>query len=248
MKDERGRTTAEPEISIVSPVCNELENIEPLVQRVHEVFDGVMRFELILVDDGSTDGSDEKMARVAEADPTVRTVFFPENHGQTSATAAGIRVARAPLLVTIDADLQSDPVDLLPMIEALGEHDAVVGYRLGRKDDFVRRWSSKIANWVRDRLTGDSVRDTGCPLKLFRTEAIRSIPLFEGMHRFLPTLLRYHGFDVIEVGVPHHPRTRGTSKYGISNRALKALLDCLAVRWMRKRVIPAHLGEPIPRK
>lgn len=233
-----------PELSIVSPVCNELENLEPLVRRVHEVFDGKMSFELILVDDGSSDGSDAEMERLASADPCVRTIFFPENHGQTSATAAGIRVARGALTVTIDADLQSDPVDLLPMIEALEDHDAVVGFRLGRKDDFVRRWSSRIANWVRDRLTGDSVRDTGCPLKLFRTEAIRAIPLFEGMHRFLPTLLRYHGYDVIELGVPHHPRTRGKSKYGISNRALKALYDCLAVRWMKKRVIPGRLGQP----
>ena len=125
----------------------------------------------------------------------------------------------------------------------MGDHDAVVGFRIKRNDTFVRRISSRIANAVRNGLSGDSIKDTGCSLKLFRAQAIRSVPLFEGMHRFLPTLLRYHGYSVVELGVSHHPRAAGESKYGIGNRAFKALRDLFAVRWMRSRLIHLPLHE-----
>jgi hypothetical protein len=123
------------------------------------------------------------------------------------------------------------------LLGALGDADAVVGYRRERRDGLVKRLSSRIANRIRDAVSGDRVTDTGCSLKLFRAEAIRAVPRFEGMHRFLPTLLRQAGFRVLEVPVSHHPRTAGRSKYGISNRALRGLVDLLAVRWMRSRRI-----------
>jgi glycosyltransferase involved in cell wall biosynthesis len=160
--------------------------------------------------------------------------------------SAGIRAAAAPIVATLDADLQNDPADLPRMIVALEGHDAVVGYRVGRRDDAVRKLSSRIANWIRNRLTGDQVRDTGCSLKVFRSEAIRSIPLFEGLHRFLPTLLRWHGYDVIEFPVTHHPRVHGTSKYGVRNRAFRALRDLFAVRWMKSRIVRPPIVDRVP--
>ncbi|HRV83036.1 MAG TPA: glycosyltransferase, partial [Planctomycetota bacterium] len=141
------------------------------------------------------------------------------------------------LLATLDSDLQNDPGDLLAMLETLGDLDAVVGYRIKREDTWLRRVSSKVANGVRNRLSGDQIRDTGCSLKLFRTAAIRDIALFEGMHRFLPTLLRYHGYQVAEFPVSHHPRLAGTSKYGVWNRVFRSFRDLIAVRWMRSRII-----------
>jgi len=234
-------------ISLVAPVYNEVENLEDLYARVRAVMGEERTWELILVDDGSADGSPDLIRKLADRDPRVYGIFFARNCGQTSALATGIRSARGELVATLDADLQNDPADL-PKLEAmLGSHDAVVGYRQKRQDNFVRRVSTKIANGVRNRLTGESIRDTGCPLKLFRTEAIRSIPLFEGMHRFFPTLLRYHGYSVVECPVSHSPRTRGVSKYGVLNRVFKSLRDLFAVRWMRSRLIRPPIAGTTPR-
>lgn len=230
-------STADVELSLVAPVYNEEASLEPLYRRVVEVFGASSRWELVLVDDGSTDRSPQVMKELRHRDARVRCVFFARNCGQTTAMRAGILHARAALIATLDADLQNDPVDLPAMLELLGAHDAVVGYRLKRNDDFVRRASSKIANGVRNWLSQDSIRDTGCSLKVFRASAIREVPLhFEGMHRFLPTLLRYYGYSVIEHPVSHHPRRAGVSKYGVGNRALRAFRDLLAVRWMRSRI------------
>ena len=153
------------------------------------------------------------------------------------------QLARGRLIATLDADMQNDPVDLPAMIAKLPGHDAVVGYRLKRNDDFVRRVSSRIANRIRNWISQDDIRDTGCSLKLFKASAIQAVPLFEGMHRFLPTLLRYHGFSVLEHPVSHHPRTSGISKYGVMNRAWRAFKDLLAVRWMRGRLIRLPIRE-----
>ena len=236
---KRIRSSQAPAIAVVAPVYNELLNLNPLYQRVREVLEGRYPFELVLVDDGSVDGSSERMAELALKDARVHPVYLDQNRGQTTATAIGVRSVQAPLVVTIDADLQSDPEDILTLLDALGDHDAVVGYRRRRNDDWVRRVSSKVANAVRNRLTGDEVRDTGCPLKLFRTDAFLALPLFEGMHRFLPTLLRWHGYSVLEHPVTHYPRTRGVSKYGVWNRVFRSTRDLFAVRWMRSRIIPA---------
>lgn len=225
------------DLTMVAPVYNEEENLGALYQRVVEVFADALAWELVLVDDGSKDRSASLIRELSNRDARVRGVFFTRNCGQTAAIMAGIRDARGGLLATLDSDLQNDPGDLLAMLETLGDLDAVVGYRVKREDSWLRRVSSKVANGVRNRLSGDQIRDTGCSLKLFRTAAIRDIALFEGMHRFLPTLLRYHGYQVAEFPVSHHPRLAGTSKYGVWNRVFRSFRDLIAVRWMRSRII-----------
>lgn len=228
-----------PRLSLVAPVYNEVDNLRPLAAAVGDALGPHFTYELVLVDDGSRDGSTDGIATLTEADGHVRGVFLARHCGQSAATAAGIRAARGELVATIDADLQNDPRDLPAMVALLDREgvDAVVGYRLQRRDAFVRRASSRVANAVRNWISRDSIRDTGCSLKVFRAGAIRSIPFFNGVHRFLPTLLRYHGFRVLEHGVDHHPRVAGVSKYGVRNRALRAFLDLLAVRWMRSRIV-----------
>jgi dolichol-phosphate mannosyltransferase len=236
-----------PALSLVAPVFNEVDNLEPLYRRVLETFGEDGDFELVLVDDGSTDGSSERMRALCQRDQRVVAIRLASNRGQTAAITAGLWYAHAPLLATLDADLQNDPIDLPAMVAKLRAEgaDAVVGYRQKRQDDWVRKWSSKLANWIRNRISGDSIRDTGCSLKVFKAEAIRTVPMFEGMHRFLPTLLRYHGFTVLEHPVSHHPRIAGKSKYGVRNRALRAFKDLLAVRWMRRRLIRLPIAEVI---
>ncbi len=230
------------ELTVVAPVHDEEQNLVALHAQVRDALAG-LRWELVLVDDGSRDRSAAAIRALEREDSRVRGIRFRANRGQTAATCAGIRAARAPLVATMDADLQNDPADLRAMLAALDGHDAVVGYRIQRHDSWLRRISSRIANGIRNRVTGDHVRDTGCALKLFRTEAIRSIPLFEGMHRFLPTLLRMHGYRVLEHPVSHHPRVAGRSKYGMRNRVWRAFLDLLAVRWMRWRLIRYELAD-----
>jgi len=243
-----------PRLSLVAPVYDEEQSLERLHARVCEALDAGTAsaasagargedWELILVDDGSRDGSPAVIRGLCERDRRVVGVFFERNCGQTAAMGAGIRLARGELIVTLDSDLQNDPGDVPGMLAALGEHDAVCGYRTERHDDWLRRASSRVANAIRNAVSGDRIRDTGCSLKVFRAEAIRSIPLFDGMHRFFPTLLRYHGFSVVEHPVSHYPRLEGHSKYGVGNRAWRALKDLLAVRWMRGRLIRVPLRE-----
>jgi glycosyltransferase involved in cell wall biosynthesis len=234
-------------LSLVAAAYNEVLNLEALYARVREVMGDGRPWELILVDDGSTDGSQDLIRKLAQKDPRVHGIFFGRNCGQTAALAIGIKAARGELIATLDADLQNDPGDIPKLEGMLGTNDAVVGYRQKRQDNFVRRVSTRIANGVRNRLTGDRVRDTGCPLKLFRADAIKSIPLFEGMHRFFPTLLRYHGFTVVECPVSHRPRVAGVSKYGVLNRVFKSLRDLFAVRWMRSRLIRPPIAGTTPR-
>jgi len=234
-------------VSIVAPVYDEAPNLERLLERVSSVFGPHHDWELILVDDGSRDGSTRLIHELVERDPHVVGVFFDRNRGQTAATCAGVQLACGRFVATLDADLQNDPADLPQMLARLDSegHAAVVGWRTRRRDGFVRRASSRIANAVRNFVSGDSIRDTGCSLKVFRADAIQSLPLFEGMHRFLPTLLRFHGWSVAEHPVEHHPRTAGYSKYGVTNRAWRATKDLLAVRWMRSRLLVLPIREVV---
>lgn len=236
-----------PRLSLVAPVYDEEDNLRPLHESVVEVFGDGDDWELVLVDDGSRDRSTEIIRELCEADPRVVGVLFERNCGQTAAMGSGIQLARGELIATLDSDLQNDPADIPRLIEALGDHDAVVGFRAKRNDNLVRRVSSRIANGVRNRLSHDSIIDTGCSLKVFRAEAIQTIPLFEGLHRFFPTLLRYHGYQVLEVPVSHRPRVAGQSKYGVMNRAWRAFKDLLAVRWMHGRMIRVPIAEVVGR-
>jgi dolichol-phosphate mannosyltransferase len=225
-----------PELSVVVPVFDERDNLEPLVSELEEVLTAThLSYEIVLVDDGSRDGSSEVMAALAGSRPGVRCLHFRENRGQTAAFDAGFKHARGRYLVTLDADLQNDPRDIPRLLEALALHHAAVGYRARREDSLGRRLSSRFANWLRNRLSGDDIIDTGCSLKAFRSECLLQIKLFRGLHRFLPTLLRYEGFSVVQLPVRHRPRIAGRSKYGVLNRAFTAFADLLAVRWMKKR-------------
>jgi glycosyltransferase involved in cell wall biosynthesis len=224
------------DLSLVVPVYNEAENLEPLVRELDAVLAATpFEREIILVDDGSDDGSAAEIARLARAHPAVRGLHLRQNRGQTAAFDAGFRAARGRFVVTLDADLQNDPRDILALVGALGEHHAAVGFRRRREDSWVRRVSSRVANAVRNRLSGDDIIDTGCSLKAFRRECLAGLKLYTGMHRFLPTLLRLEGFAVVQLPVNHRPRRAGRSKYGIGNRMFTAFADLLAVRWMKKR-------------
>ena len=240
---DAGAARAACALSLVVPAYDEEPNLLLLYERVRAVFGEHADWELVLVDDGSRDGTARAIRELVRRDARVAGVFLARNSGQSAALAAGAREARGRVIATLDADLQNDPADLPPLLAALEGWDAVVGYRLRRHDSFVRRASSRIANAVRNWISRDDIRDTGCSLKVFRAEAMRAIPWFDGMHRFLPTLLRYQGLRVLEAPVSHHPRHAGRSKYGIRNRAWRGLLDLLAVRWMRARMIRSSVRE-----
>jgi dolichol-phosphate mannosyltransferase len=232
------------ELSLVIPAYNERENLETLLAEVATAL-ADRTYEVIVVDDGSTDGTLETLKTLRRAYPQLRIIAFERNAGQTAAFAAGFRAAHAPIVVTLDADLQNDPGDIPRLIEALQRTGAaaVAGYRATRRDTAWKRLQSRIANGVRNRLNGEVIRDTGCSLKAFRTEAVRAVPLFAGMHRFLPTLIKMQGGVVTEVPVGHRPRRHGVTKYGMWNRVLRALIDAFAVRWMQSRALRYRVRE-----
>jgi len=241
---------SQPEVSIVVPAYNEEESVPVLAREIREALTGAgIPYEVLFVDDGSTDSTPEVLARLAAEDPAIRALRQRPNQGQSAALAAGWRAARSPVVVTLDADLQNDPADIPRLLEALAGHDVVSGIRTKRQDTWVRRLSSRIANGVRNRLTGESVADVGCTLRACRTEFLRELPMFTGMHRFLPTLLKLAGARITEIPVGHRPRRFGTTKYGIQNRLWRGLVDLMAVRWMQKRWIdPTRVEEVTPRR
>jgi glycosyltransferase involved in cell wall biosynthesis len=224
------------DVSVVIPAYNERDNLAPLLEEVRAVLDGLgLRYEVLFVDDGSTDGSNRVLGDLRAADPRVRVVSLARNAGQSAAMDAGFRRAGGDVVVTLDADLQNDPADIPLLLAALDGWDAAVGVRVRRRDNLVRRASSRVANFVRNRLSEESIVDTGCSLKAFRRAALSRIVLYDGMHRFLPTLLRMEGYRVREVPVEHRARRHGRSKYGIGNRLVPSFVDLLAVRWMKRR-------------
>lgn len=235
------------ELSLVVPVYNERENLPLLVEEVGRVLAG-RRYEIVAVDDGSTDGSLDVLKALKRAHPELHILAFAANAGQTAAFAAGFAVARGQVVVTLDADLQNDPADIPALLAELEQSGAaaVAGYRVGRQDTGWKRLQSRIANGVRNRLNRETIRDTGCSLKAFRADALRDLPLFNGMHRFLPTLVRMHGGRVTEVPVRHRPRRFGTTKYGMWNRVFRAFADALAVRWMQHRALRYRVREELP--
>jgi dolichol-phosphate mannosyltransferase len=224
-----------PEISCVLPVYNEEGNLEALLGEVLPVLRGTGRpFEVVFVNDGSRDRSGAILASLAARHPEVVVWRLDRNHGLSSALDAGFRSARGSIVVTLDADLQNDPADIPLLLSHLDAADMVCGWRRDRHDPAIKKLSSRIANWWRNRRTGEAVHDITCPLKVFRREIVPHLPAYDGMHRFYPTLARLAGFRVIEVPVRHRPRRSGTSKYGIWNRLWKGLSDLRTVRWMQR--------------
>ena len=242
-------STASPDLSLVIPVYNERENLAPLLAEISAALDGGSRsYEVVAVDDGSTDGSLEALKALKRDHPHLHIVAFAQNAGQTAAFAAGFRAARGRVVVTLDADLQNDPADVPRVVEALERTGAtaVAGYRAARHDTTWKRLQSRIANGVRNWLNGESIRDTGCSLKAFHADAVRALPLFSGMHRFLPTLIKMHGGTVAEVPVGHRQRRFGVTKYGMWNRVFRSLADAFAVRWMQRRALKYQIREELP--
>jgi glycosyltransferase involved in cell wall biosynthesis len=227
-----------PYISVIVPVYNEQDNLEPLTRELAEVLEGVNRpYEILFVDDGSTDASPQKMEELRQQNTCIRMIRFKNNCGQTAAFDAGFKAARGDVIITMDADLQNDPHDIPAMLPLIGQYDLVCGWRHKRNDNFVRRISSRIGNGVRNKLSGENIQDVGCSLKVFRHEYAQRLKLFTGMHRFFPTLVKFEGGRVAEVKVNHRPRKFGTAKYGVGNRILRSFLDLLAVCWMKKRYL-----------
>ncbi len=231
-------------VSVVLPVHNERENLAPLLAEIGVALGGIPH-EIVAVDDGSNDRSDQVLLGLAaDAHRTLRVVRFATRAGQSAACVAGFDAAKGDIVVTMDADGQNDPADVPVLLRALdGDRDlaAAVGYRSERRDPRWKLVQSRIANRARNWITGDSVRDTGCSLKAIRREVIDRLPRFDGMHRFLPTLVRQLGGQVVELPVSHRPRRWGKSKYGMWNRVFCGLRDALGVRWLSRRALRYRL-------
>ncbi len=233
---------SQPILSICVPVYNEEENLPLLHEAIVEVFDANnIDGEILLVDDGSKDGSWKAIELLVAKDPRVRGLKFAFNCGETAASDAGLRNARGKYVMTMDADLQNDPADIPKFLEALSTGvDCVCGTRVATRskgDSFIRVASSRIANWVRNELSDENISDAGCTYRAFRRECVNKIKLYRGLHRFIPTLLKMEGFSVVEIPVSNNPRLHGESKYGVWNRLFKSFRDLLAIRWMKSRVL-----------
>lgn len=242
-----GRGGGAPFLSVVVPIYDEEACVEPLHRELALALDKIPgEAEIILVDDGSRDGSLARMRELSRRDPRVRVLALDRNHGQTAALDAGFRAARGELVATLDGDLQNDPADLPRLIALLDGADVVSGIRARREDGLVRRVSSRIGNGFRNWVTRESVTDVGCSIRVMRRVYLERVKLFRGMHRFLPTLLRMEGARLAEIPVGHRPRTHGRSKYGIANRLFVGLADVFAVRWMQSRALRYRAEELAP--
>ena len=227
------------ELSVVVPVHNEAENVGPLIGEIGTALDGVVDYEIVYVDDGSSDATAERLAEAGKGFPRLRVLRHRQQSGQSTALWTGVRHARAPWIATLDGDGQNDPADI-PKLLSLAldpdlKLDLVAGHRVTRRDSVVQRLASRIANGVRSRMLRDDTPDTGCGLKVFSREVFLALPYFDHMHRFLPALVLRGGGRVRSVPVNHRPRQRGRSHYGINNRLWVGLVDLVGVMWLRRR-------------
>jgi len=230
------------DVSIVIPVMNEEESVPVLAREIETAFAVTdYRWECLWVDDGSSDKTVELIT--AMASPPHRLLKHDRNYGQSAAFYTGFKYARGEIIGTLDGDLQNDPADLPRMISRLkrGEVDIVNGIRANRQDDWVRKLSSKIANGFRNWMTEDSITDVGCSIRVFYKDFVEILPLWKGMHRFLPTLMRMNGGKIIEVPVNHRQRQFGLTKYGIGNRLWVGLMDTFGVKWLSKRGVRPNI-------
>ncbi|MFL6579010.1 MAG: glycosyltransferase family 2 protein [Povalibacter sp.] len=228
-------------ISVVIPVCNEEENVVPLAREIQAALTAYRPFEIIFVDDGSTDKTASMLQAARDTDiPEIRLLQHSARSGQSAAVHTGVRAASAEWIATLDGDGQNDPADIPALISAQGSAGPnlklVMGNRkASRKDNWIRKVSSSVANGVRSRFLKDRTPDTGCGLKLLHRQTFLELPRFNHMHRFLPALFLNAGTEVISVPVRHRPRTRGTSKYGLNNRLWVGIVDLFGVRWLMRR-------------
>ena len=239
---EAGREISLVDISVVVPVKDEADNVLPLIREISAALNGVRPFEIVYVDDGSTDGTVAKLAEAKAEFPMLRIVRHDGCFGQSQAIQTGVRHAAAPLIATLDGDGQNDPSDIPTLLKRFGDEggsaDAllmIAGWRAKRKDTWLKRISSKVANTVRGTLLGDATPDTGCGLKVFPRAMFLAFPGFDHMHRFMPALTIRAGGRVVSVQVNHRPRERGTSKYGLFNRLWVGIVDLIGVMWLNRR-------------
>ncbi|MGO9203563.1 MAG: glycosyltransferase family 2 protein [Limisphaerales bacterium] len=239
--------TPSPALSLVIPCYNEEGNLRPLIAAIRQAVEPLkLPYEIVVTDDCSKDKSWAILKELAAEDARICVQRFKFNCGESAASWAGLKAARGRYLVTLDADLQNDPKDLPRFLEALRQYDCVCGTRSesrGQGDTFIRIASSRIANWVRNRLSGEQISDAGCTYRAFKRQCIEDLKFFKGMHRFLPTLFKIEGFTVTEIAVSNSPRFAGRSHYGVWNRLFASFYDLLAVRWMKKRMFRYQIAE-----
>src|SRR5471032_1870724 len=237
------------EISFVIPCHNEAANLKPLVAAIGAAVAPLKtNYEIVITDDFSSDNSWSVLKEMAAADSRIRAQRFAYNCGQSAALWAGMKAARGKFIVTLDADLQNDPADAPKLLAALKDFDCACGTRIEARshgDNFIRIASSKIANWVRNKLSGENISDAGCCYRAFKRECVADLKFFKGMHRFLPTLFKIEGFTVTEIPVGHNPRAAGQSHYGVWNRLFASLYDLFAVRWMKRRMFKYKIAETL---
>ncbi len=225
-------------LTIIIPVYNEEDNINSLEEKIGNFINGAeISVAALFVNDGSKDDSLSLIKEMCSRNENMYFLDMKGNEGLSTALKAGIDYTYSDLVGYIDADLQTNPLDFNLLLQYIDEYEMVAGIRVGRKDSFVKNMSSKIANGFRRKMTGDGISDTGCPLKIIRTDIAKKIPFFKGMHRFLPALVQMVGGTVKEVPVRHYPRVAGESKYHLFNRLIGPFRDCFAFRWMKKRYI-----------
>jgi dolichol-phosphate mannosyltransferase len=228
-------------LSVVVPVRNEAENIEPLAREIADALAKLPAFEIVYVDDGSDDGTRAELERMRACIPELRCVRHARSCGQSAAILTGVRSARHPWIATLDGDGQNDPADLPRLLDRLASArpeenlHMLAGWRAARQDTWLRRVSSRVANGVRSRVLRDATPDTGCGLKVFARDTFLRLPWFDHMHRFLPALVQRQGGRVESVVVSHRPRTRGRSKYGVHNRLWVGIVDLFGVAWLMRR-------------
>ena len=249
--EARGRR---PSLSIIVPAKNEAESLPQLVREIAGAFRPkvggyatgwpIEAYEIVVVDDGSTDETPEVLRALRVDYPELMPVALAKNVGQSAATAAGFRAARHDFVAILDADLQNDPADLATLWDALPGHDAALGWRVKREDVWTKRVVSRWANRVRNAVLGQSIRDTGCSVRVFPRDAALRIPMFHGVHRFLGPLLLREGLDIVQVPVTHRPRPHGESHYGFRNRSWKVVVDLIGVAWLMRRAVGYEVAIP----
>jgi dolichol-phosphate mannosyltransferase len=243
------QTTESPMLSLVIPAYNEEGNLAALAASITQALSPLkISYEIIVTDDCSRDGSWELLKVLAARDSRLRAQRMASNYGQSAAAWAGMQIARGRYIVTLDADLQNDPRDLPKLLNALEHCDCVCGTRVDTRkqgDNFVRIASSRIANWVRNKLSHEEISDAGCPYRAFKRECVANLKFFKGMHRFLPTLIKMEGYTVTEISVSTNPRFAGKGNYGIWNRLFASFYDLLAVRWMKQRMFRLEIVKKI---
>jgi dolichol-phosphate mannosyltransferase len=241
---------AEPVLlSLVIPAYNEQEVIAALLERVEASLRNIGKpFEVIIVDDGSTDTTPKMLNEAMKTRPWLRVLRMKANRGQSAAFDAGFKAARGQIIATIDADLQNDPEEIPRLLPMLDGYDMITGWRKDRQDTKFRKFQTRFANRIRNWISQETINDSASSLKLYKRHCLEGIQLYTGMHRFMPTLVKMRGYTVLETPVKHSHRFAGTAKYGFRNRALRAFFDLLAVRWMKKRYLRYESSEIISSK